>query len=146
MSGTAIERVFRHDGMVVAGALALLTLLAWLFLLVGAGTGMDPVAMSGWLPPPRLPPALSGDWTPLYWLAAFCMWVVMMVAMMLPSASPMLLLYARVVRRAESRGRAASATASIAAFAAAYLSLWIFSACWPSPLSGGLSISASCRP
>ncbi len=111
--------------MVVAAALGLLTLLAWLFLLAGAGTGMDPLAMSGWLLPLQLPPALSGDWTPLYWLAAFCMWVVMMVAMMLPSASPTLLLYARVVRQAESQGRAAPAAASIAAFASAYLSLWI---------------------
>ena len=87
MSGTAVERVFRHDGVVVAASLCLLTLLAWLFLLAGAGTGMDPVAMSGWLMPFRLP-ARSSEWTPLYWVAAFCMWVVMMVAMMLPSASP----------------------------------------------------------
>lgn len=124
MSGTAVERAFRHDGMVVAAALCLLTLLAWLFLLAGAGTGMDPVAMSGWLLPLQLP-ALGAEWTPFYWLAAFCMWVVMMVAMMLPSASPTLLLYARVVRQAESQGRAARAPASIAAFASAYFSIWI---------------------
>jgi predicted metal-binding membrane protein len=129
MSGTNVKRVFRHDGMVVAAALCLLTLFAWLFLLAGAGTGMDPIAMSaamsGWLMPLHLPPALSAEWTALYWLAAFGMWVTMMVAMMLPSASPTLLLYARVVRQAESKGRATRAAASIAVFAAAYLSLWI---------------------
>ncbi|MGA7458251.1 MAG: DUF2182 domain-containing protein [Methyloceanibacter sp.] len=125
MSGTVVERVFRYDGMVVAAALCLLTLFAWLFLLLGAGTGMDPIAMSGWLLPLQLPPALSAQWTPFYWLAAFGMWVVMMVAMMLPSASPTVLLYARVVRQAESQGRAPRAGASVAAFASAYLSLWI---------------------
>jgi predicted metal-binding membrane protein len=48
-----------------------------------------------------------------------------MVAMMLPSASPSVLLYARVVRQAEGQGRARNASASIAAFASGYLTLWI---------------------
>ena len=115
----------RHEAGVVLAALALLTLLAWLFLLAGAGTGMDAVAMSGWFMPLALPASLSAEWTPFYWLIAFGMWVVMMVAMMLPSASPMVLLYARVVRHAERQGRATRAAASIASFACAYFSLWI---------------------
>jgi predicted metal-binding membrane protein len=53
------------------------------------------------------------------------MWAAMMVAMMLPAASPMVLLYARVVRQAERQGRMANAPAAIAAFASAYLALWI---------------------
>ena len=64
-------------------------------------------------------------------LIAFCMWTVMMVAMMLPAASPMVLLYGRVVRQSERKGQLRNAAACIAAFAAGYLSLWIFSA--PSP-------------
>jgi predicted metal-binding membrane protein len=47
-----------------------------------------------------------------------------MIAMMLPSASPMVLLYARVVRQAETQGHAQSASASIAAFAGGYIALW----------------------
>ena len=125
MSGTAVERVLRREGSIVLASLVLLSLLAWLFLLAGAGTGMDPVPMSGWFMPLALPAALSAEWTPLYWLIAFCMWAAMMVAMMLPSASPMVLLYARVVRHAERQGRASRGAASIAAFACAYLSLWI---------------------
>ncbi len=106
-------------------ALAMLTLLAWVALLLGAGTGMDPAAMSGWLMPLALSPALSGDWSLSYWLIAFFMWAAMMVAMMLPSASPMVLLYARVLRQAERQRRTAKVSASIAAFASAYLALWI---------------------
>lgn len=125
MIGTAIETLFRRDGVAVLAALVTLTLLAWLILLGGAGTGMDPVAMSGWLLPVTPPPALSSAWISSYWLIAFFMWAVMMVAMMLPSASPMVLLYARVVRQAEVRGRKLRAGAAITAFASSYVAVWI---------------------
>jgi predicted metal-binding membrane protein len=81
--------------------------------------------MSFWRLPAAALPALSAPRTPAYGLIAFVMWAVMMVAMMLPSASPMVLLYARVVRRAESQGRPMRAPASVAAFASGYLTLWI---------------------
>jgi predicted metal-binding membrane protein len=125
MLSAAIETVLRREDLSVLTALVALALLAWLAVVVGAGTGMDPVAMSGWIMPLDLPPALSADWTPPYWLIAFFMWTAMMIAMMLPSASPMVLLYARVVRQAESQGRAKNAHAASAAFASAYLTLWI---------------------
>jgi predicted metal-binding membrane protein len=125
MGSPTLETLFRRDGLVVMGALGALILLSWIALLAGAGTGMDPTAMSGWWMPLALPPALGSTWTLLYWLIAFFMWAVMMVAMMLPSASPMVLLYARVIRQAESRGQARHASASVMAFASGYLTLWI---------------------
>ena len=72
-------------------------------MLGGAGTGMDPFAMSGWSMALALPPAPGAAWALSYWLIVFFMWAAMMVAMMLPGASPMVLLYARVVRKAEAR-------------------------------------------
>lgn len=42
MSGAAIETLFRREGVAVLAALVTLTSLAWLALLSGAGTGMDP--------------------------------------------------------------------------------------------------------
>ena len=48
-----------------------------------------------------------------------------MVAMMLPSASPMVLLYARVVRHAEAQDGAFKPRAAITAFASGYLAVWI---------------------
>ena len=42
-------------------------------------------------------------WTPGYAALIFSMWWIMMVAMMLPSATPMLLLFARVNRKEKSR-------------------------------------------
>jgi predicted metal-binding membrane protein len=138
MADTALEALARREGVIVVAALVALTLLAWLALLAGAGTGMNPAAMSFWLVPTALPPALSSPWTPANWLIAFFMWAVMMVAMMLPSAAPMVLLYARVVRRAESQGRPMRAPASIAAFASGYLTLWILFSVLATALQWGL--------
>jgi len=138
MATAALETLFRRDGIVVMGALGALILLSWIALLGGAGTGMDPAAMSGWLMPFALPAAFSSPWTPLYWLIAFFMWAVMMVAMMLPSASPMVLLYARVIRQAESQGKASHASASVAALACGYLTLWILFSAFAVALQFGL--------
>ncbi|ODR98831.1 hypothetical protein AUC68_06445 [Methyloceanibacter methanicus] len=120
-----LEALLRRESAVVTAALIVLILLAWLALLAGAGTGMSVVAMSGWWLPMSLPAGESWPWTPHYWLIAFVMWAVMMVAMMLPSAAPMVLLYARVVRRADQQAASAEAPLSIASFAGGYLSLWI---------------------
>jgi predicted metal-binding membrane protein len=119
---TAIETLFKRDDAVVLAALFLLLLLAWLATLAGAGTGMDPFAMSGWRVP-AAPPAPGTAWALSYWLIVFFMWVVMMVAMMQPSAAPMVLLYARVVRKAEGDSAARVRTA-IASFASGYLAVW----------------------
>jgi predicted metal-binding membrane protein len=141
VSSTAIEALFRRETAVVGAALILLSVLAWLALLAGAGTGMSPGAMSGWWLPMKLPAAESWSWTPYYWLIAFFMWGVMMVAMMLPSASPLVLLYARVVRHAESQGSNIQASASIAAFASGYLTLWILFSALAVALQFGLERS-----
>jgi predicted metal-binding membrane protein len=103
---------------------------------------MDPRAMSGWWLAPELPAAENSPWPPLYWLIAFLMWTIMMVAMMLPSAAPMVLLYAQVVRKAESQGRDVRAAASIAAFACGYLSWWILFSALAVALQFGLERSA----
>jgi predicted metal-binding membrane protein len=125
VSLTVVEGLFRRETVVVTAALILLILLAWLALLAGAGTGMSTIAMSGWWLPMSLPAGESWSWTPYYWLIALIMWAVMMVAMMLPSAAPMVLLYARVVRHADAKDCTRQAPASIAAFAGGYLTLWI---------------------
>ncbi|MHC4792352.1 MAG: copper chaperone [Planctomycetota bacterium] len=51
----------------------------------------------------------------------FLMWAVMMVAMMLPSAMPMILLQAAVIRKIEN---GLSFSASLGAFVGGYVVLW----------------------
>ena len=118
-----IETLLRHDRAIIASALCLLTALAWLALLQGAGTGMSAAAMTTWqFPPPRVTPSI-GAWNAAYWLTMLAMWWVMMVAMMVPSAAPMILLYARVARRSEARGHVAGTLVPTSFFAGGYLVL-----------------------
>jgi predicted metal-binding membrane protein len=116
---TVAERVLRRDRLIVAGGLAAIALLAWLFVLDGAGTGMSIRAMSTWRFPPPLVPAANETWPAAYWLVMLAMWWVMMIAMMTPSAAPAILIYARVARSAEQ------AAVPTAWFAGGYLLAWL---------------------
>lgn len=61
------------------------------------------------------------EWTPVYFVLMLVMWSVMMVAMMVPSAAPMVLLY-RQVARANRLAREALGTGL---FCAGYLVTWV---------------------
>lgn len=118
------ERLVKHERVVAAAGLAALAILAWLFVLDGAGTGMSVRAMSTWRFPPPLLPAANESWPAVYWLVMLAMWWVMMIAMMVPSAAPAILVYARVARHAQKGGQAAS-VAPVGWFAAGYLLAWL---------------------
>jgi predicted metal-binding membrane protein len=61
-------------------------------------------------------------WELLDFTAMFVMWSVMMIAMMLPSATPMILLYERINRKRESQGETRN---PVALFIGGYLLVWI---------------------
>lgn len=62
-----------------------LVLASWIFLLAGAGTGMNVAAMSTLRLPPPMDMAVSArQWNPLTAVSMLVMWWVMMMAMMLP--------------------------------------------------------------
>jgi predicted metal-binding membrane protein len=87
---------------------------------------MSTIAMTTWqFPPPRPSMTMQGAWSPAYWLTMLIMWWVMMIAMMVPSAAPMILLYARVFRHGQARGQIPGALAPTAVFAAGYLLCWL---------------------
>lgn len=99
----AFASVISGETLVVSGALAVTVVLAWawLFLLPIGNSMADPFS-SGYLVP------------------AFLMWAMMMIAMMVPSATPMILLHARIGRAPSHRSR----TAQTLLFAAAYVLVW----------------------
>lgn len=114
-----VERVIARDRLIVALLLVTLTALAWWWLW---GRPMpDHQAEGGMAGMAGMAPASPAVavWTPDYLLSAFLMWMIMMVAMMLPSASPMILLYARFASR--SNGGSVFPTSL---FALTYLALW----------------------
>ncbi|MCL6729503.1 DUF2182 domain-containing protein [Sphingomonas hankyongi] len=100
------SRILRHERAIVAIGIALLVALSWWFLLSGAG--MD----HGMAMPGMAPPSLS---------ALVLMWWLMMVAMMLPSAAPAVLLYGRV---RQMRGGDADVAKSWV-FLAGYVAVWL---------------------
>ena len=127
MSGGALEAVLRRDRAVVLAALAAVTALAWVYVLrlaaamhsdaMGGGSG---AAMAG-MPMAETLGAGIRPWGPTEFAFMFGMWALMMVGMMLPSAAPMILIYARVARQAVARGKPFAPTAW---FAAGYLLAW----------------------
>jgi len=96
-----------HNGRVTVASLILLVILAWLYLLSGAG--IHPMGGMNSMAP------LPG------WPLVAAMWATMMVAMMLPSAAPVILLYAKVHRHSLSP----KTTPPTGSFLAGYLACWI---------------------
>ena len=117
---TVLEAILRRDRQVVVAALIIA--MAWLWILLGAGTGMSAMDVIVGSSPDHMAnimaPAL---WTAGYAGIMFTMWWVMMAAMMLPSAAPILLLFARINRNEKSAGRPFIPTGI---FAAGYLIAW----------------------
>src|SRR5262245_8229166 len=134
------EALLKHDRAVVLASLVFVIVVSWLYLLVGAGTGMSAFEMSslptaigtsrgssmgmpmtGAMAQAMAAMATPADWTWAYAFLMFGMWWVMMIAMMLPSAGPMILLFALVNRRSHEKGGPYVPTA---VFAGAYLVAW----------------------
>ncbi|MBR0830747.1 DUF2182 domain-containing protein [Bradyrhizobium manausense] len=108
-----LEQVLRRDRLVVAAGLVAVVALAWAYLAVGAGMDTDMMA--------DMPDMAPMPWTPLYAVLLFAMWWTMMIAMMVPSAAPTVLLYATVKRRQET---ASGAAREVWIFLAGYLLAW----------------------
>jgi predicted metal-binding membrane protein len=117
MSGkSGLEILLRSERTIIALGLGLLCVLAWAYLLTGAGMHEAMPGMGGM-------PAASMESQPqpmMRWVLMLGMWWVMMIAMMTPAAAPVMLLYARVARSAAVGG----AIPTIA-FAMGYLSVWL---------------------
>lgn len=113
-SAELLEAALRRDRWIVALGLAGVIALSWAYLvpasldMYGAMDGI-----SAWMMP--------ASWDARYVLLTFLMWCVMMVGMMLPSAAPTILLFARAVR---STPQAEAPIARTYAFTAGYLLAW----------------------
>jgi predicted metal-binding membrane protein len=115
-----IETLLKRDRRIVLVSLAVLTLLAWVYLFRFAGTMSMAPSKPDMPGMPGMAPTLP-VWTTSDFALVFVMWAVMMVGMMTPSATPMILSYARVARQAAKDGRPLAATGW---FAAGYLLGW----------------------
>lgn len=115
---SVLEAVLLRDRKVVVAALVLVIALSWIWIALGAGMEMSAIEMTRMSRDMAMTPA---KWTPAYAALMFAMWWVMMVAMMLPSAAPILLIFARISRREREAKRPWVPTGT---FAAGYLVVW----------------------
>ena len=113
-----LESALRRDRAIVLTGLAALVVVAWLYLvhLAGAMAEMERHAAMGMVMPQMQP------WSGVELLLLLAMWSVMMVAMMTPSATPMILVFsAWNRRRAEHQGPAVRT----GLFILGYLTAWL---------------------
>ena len=135
-----LESVLRRDRLVVVIALVAVIVLSWVYVLAGAGMGMSAFEMTRMTQPVGVIDStqpsvqgmsmggtavggtmVTGAWTVGYAVVIFFMWWVMMFGMMLPSASPLLLLFARMMRKEKDKGAPYVPTG---VFALGYVIMW----------------------
>lgn len=106
-----------RDRAIVGAGLAGLAILAWLYVLrlAHAMSDLDMHAVMG-----MAGPQMHG-WRLADGLLTFLMWSVMMAAMMIPAASPMVLMFARIARSRPTAGRPVGQTGF---FVLGYLLVW----------------------
>jgi predicted metal-binding membrane protein len=88
-----LRAFLQHDRTIVLASLAAVILLAWLWLFLGAGIEMPAMDMGG-----GNIMLMAPEWSISYVGLTFLMWAVMMMAMMLPSAAPAILLASALMR------------------------------------------------
>jgi predicted metal-binding membrane protein len=132
MAASVLEQTLRHDRLIVAIGIATVVAFSWGYLIAGAGIDMSMADM----------PMDPDPWSPAQALLMFAMWWVMMVAMMVPTAAPTILLFATIKRR---QATADSPVIPSWLFLAGYLVIWAgfslvaVSAQWALEQSGLLS-------
>lgn len=136
MESDSIERLLKQDRQVVMVTLVLVTTLAWLYTLFGVGMEMTALEMTPSLSlddsrmtadkPMMNMPEMSmaiPQWDLGYSAVMLAMWWMMMIAMMLPSATPIILL-------ASALNRCSNSTqppyGKVSYFIAGYLLVWLF--------------------
>lgn len=106
---TAMESRLLSTGLL----LVLLPLASWAWIVVMARDMYGPMTgASAWM--------MTPTWDPSHVLLLWAMWAVMMIAMMLPSAAPTVLLYGAIARR----GAEGHPVLRLYALATGYLAAW----------------------
>jgi predicted metal-binding membrane protein len=111
---TLLETALQHDRRVMLFVLVAIPLAAWTWIVLMARDMYGTMrGASAWM--------MTGVWDWPHVLLLWVMWAVMMTAMMLPTATPLILLYAAAARRNAEPG---SPARRVYALAAGYVLLW----------------------
>jgi predicted metal-binding membrane protein len=110
-----LRTLLQRERMIVLVGLLTVILLAWGWLLLGAGIEMEQMDIGG-----GQIMLMAPEWSAGYAVIIFLMWAVMMMAMMLPSSAPAILLTAALM--AQREGNRLFGPAGL--FALGYLVVW----------------------
>ncbi|MGB4248665.1 MAG: DUF2182 domain-containing protein [Pseudohongiellaceae bacterium] len=110
-------QAYQRDRRVVIAGIVLISLLSWVYLFVIAA----PSPVDHTLAHAAMHPAVA-PWDGGFLALSIVMWSVMMIAMMLPTATPMVLSFTRLQHQREARSKAIRLTGW---FSAGYLGIWI---------------------
>jgi predicted metal-binding membrane protein len=117
-----LESVLRHERALACVGIAALVTLAWYYVWQGAGMGMSALDMTALSLFPHRQEGMEGSME-AGWAVVIAMWWVMMIAMMTPSATPLVLLYLRVLRSRLPEGGSAGLLPAM--LLAGYLAVWL---------------------
>ena len=130
-NSTAVESLIRRDKIITIIAIAILVGATFTYTVLGVGMNMSAIQMTPGLGQSQMSmpnmsamknmAATPAVWSFNYSVLMFFMWWTMMIAMMLPSASPMILLYTALIRRTK---KAKSIIRQVTSFICGYLLAW----------------------
>ena len=130
-NSTAVETLIQRDKVITIIAIAVLVGATLTYTVLGVGMNMSAIQMTPGLGQSQMSmPNMSAMknmaaspavWTFNYSVLMFFMWWTMMIAMMLPSASPMILLYTALIRRTK---KTKSIIRQVTSFICGYLLAW----------------------
>src|SRR5262249_41917662 len=110
---TLLESALRCERLSAVVLLVILPVFSWIWIVVMARDMYGPMSgASAWM--------MTARWDVPHLLLLWAMWAVMMTGMMVPCASPLVLLYGAAARRSAQR----TATRQTYALAAGYLIAW----------------------
>ena len=130
-NSTAVESLIQRDKVITIIAIAVLVGATLTYTVLGVGMNMSAIQMTPGLGQSQMSmpnmsamknmAATPAVWTFNYSVLMFFMWWTMMIAMMLPSASPMILLYTALIRRTK---KTKSIIRQVTSFICGYLLAW----------------------
>ena len=130
-NSTAVESFIQRDKVITIIAIAILVGATFTYTVLGVGMNMSAIQMTPGLGQSQMyvrkmnamknMAATPAVWSFNYSVLMFFMWWTMMIAMMLPSASPMILLYTALIRRTK---KTKSIIRQVTSFICGYLLAW----------------------
>jgi predicted metal-binding membrane protein len=117
-----LQALLRHERPIIVCAIAAITVLSWAYIWQGAAMGMTALDMTAVSLFPHRQLGMQGSMEASWWIVA-AMWWAMMIAMMVPSATPLVLLYSKVLQQQSEPMAGRYAATSL--LMAGYLVVWL---------------------